>query len=559
MRVSRAGSRWGMSATALVTVMVVGLARNAAAGCGCQKPPPPVAEVRPNVTYAGAPVTLFSASLVEGEDYDVTFTSSATGDDTTVSARVVNRRDLGDGVFKNQLVVPVPELPLGPAAIVARLAGRTSPAINIQDADFTVAPAPVAVPSQYGEWRVPGYRAAVGKDGVVYVTLDLTGTTEPLVFEARALGYPLRFTNQDIIFRNAQGFLMQLLVGVDGEPVPGMFIVPASDPSSSDSDTLRYSRHEFSTYFLQHAERQPHAVDPTDPNWHLDGSRHVDHNHLILAIAGQLGHQRPDPGTTPAFDLGVTTYSLFHQGLVGVSSVTMSGRALTDGYDTAGSPPTPDGDVFSNGMVSVHDHAKIEGDATGAGFDVARDAAVSGSRTIGTPLSFMEIKVPAGIPDLGKLTVEPGSPEVADRAPHRSKGGKGTKRSGGPKGRRQRTLVGPGSFLVSDLTIAGRSTLFVDNSAGPVTLYVTGRVTVKGTGRIVVADPNPEKFAVYVASDQPVTFGGSAATRFYGVLYAPRSTVDIMGGGQWYGAFVGNALRAAGRSNVHYYRALKGR
>ena len=88
---------------------------------------------------------------------------------------------------------------------------------------------------------------------------------------------------------------------------------------------------------------------------------------------------------------------------------------------------------------------------------------------------------------------------------------------------------------------------------------MTGRVTVKGTGRIVVADPNPEKFAVYVASDQPVTFGGSAATRFYGVLYAPRSTVDIMGGGQWYGAFVGNALRAAGRSNVHYYRALKGR
>src|SRR5207244_7570941 len=96
---------------------------------------------------------------------------------------------------------------------------------------------------------------------------------------------------------------------------------------------------------------------------------------------------------------------------------------------------------------------------------------------------------------------------------NRGKRGKGTKPSGGRKGRRQRTLVGPGSFLVSDLTVAGRSTLFVDNSAGPVTLYVTGRVTVKGTGRIVVADPNPEKFAVYVASDQPVTFGGSAATR----------------------------------------------
>ena len=75
---------------------------------------------------------------------------------------------------------------------------------------------------------------------------------------------------------------------------------------------------------------------------------------------------------------------------------------------------------------------------------------------------------------------------------------------------------------------------------------------------MVVADPNPEKFAIYVASDQSVSFGGSAATHFYGVLYAPHSAVEIVGGGQWYGAFVGNSLRETGRSTVHYYRALKG-
>ena len=53
-------------------------------------------------------------------------------------------------------------------------------------------------------------------------------------------------------------------------------------------------------------------------------------------------------------------------------------------------------------------------------------------------------------------------------------------------------------------------------------------------------------------------FGGSAATRFYGVLYAPHSNVEIVGNGQWYGAFVGNALRETGRSAVHYYRPLAG-
>ncbi len=46
--------------------------------------------------------------------------------------------------------------------------------------------------------------------------------------------------------------------------------------------------------------------------------------------------------------------------------------------------------------------------------------------------------------------------------------------------------------------------------------------------------------------------------RFYGVLYAPHSNVEIVGNGQWYGAFVGNALRETGRSAVHYYRPLAG-
>src|SRR5207247_3327840 len=58
-----------------------------------------------------------------------------------------------------------------------------------------------------------------------------------------------------------------------------LFVFPAANPAT-DSDALHYSRHEFTTYFLQHMERQPHAVDSTDGNWHLDGSRHVDHNHL---------------------------------------------------------------------------------------------------------------------------------------------------------------------------------------------------------------------------------------------------------------------------------------
>ncbi len=47
-----------------------------------------------------------------------------------------------------------------------------------------------------------------------------------------------------------------------------------------------------------------HAIDPTDDDWHLDGTPHIDHNHLIVAIAGVYADgSLPQPGATKAFDL----------------------------------------------------------------------------------------------------------------------------------------------------------------------------------------------------------------------------------------------------------------
>src|SRR5689334_18786957 len=49
--------------------------RSAEAGCGCDKPPPSLAAIRPNVTWAGEPVSLFSSTFTVGTAYTVTFTS----------------------------------------------------------------------------------------------------------------------------------------------------------------------------------------------------------------------------------------------------------------------------------------------------------------------------------------------------------------------------------------------------------------------------------------------------------------------------------------------------
>src|SRR5438876_12261058 len=67
-------------------------ARAAHAGCGCQKPPPDLASVRPNATYVGAKVALFSSSFTVGQTYNVDFISGTTTTKVTVSATVVSRR-----------------------------------------------------------------------------------------------------------------------------------------------------------------------------------------------------------------------------------------------------------------------------------------------------------------------------------------------------------------------------------------------------------------------------------------------------------------------------------
>src|SRR5207247_3411597 len=276
-----------------------------------------------------------------------------------------------------------------------------------------------------------------------------------------------------------------------------LFVFPAANPAT-DSDALHYSRHEFTTYFLQHMERQPHAVDSTDGNWHLDGSRHVDHNHLILAIMGSVNGAPPAPGATPPFDLVLSTYSLFYQGLVGNASVSVGHSSQTDSYDPITGKSSAHGDVFTNGPLTLSGSAAIKGDATAASFSFSGSSRITGQQTLlAAPMSFMQILVPAGLPDLGALALSSGQ---------------------------TLTINWPGTFRVSALTMSGKSKLYIGNSGGPGTFYVTGGVSLAGAAKVYIADPDPEHLAIYVAGTAPVDLD-CGTPGLYGVVAAPPSSV----------------------------------
>jgi hypothetical protein len=505
----------------------------AQAGCGCEKAPPAPADVRPHMSWPGRDVTIFDPQLVPGETFEVRFAPATGAPAQVVSAVATSRRDFADGVAKPQLFVTLPDLPPGPTAIDVRRPGSDTALLALDDRSFTAMAQPLRVPSELGDWTYDQVHAAVDRDGVLYVGLDLAQLTQPMVFRAQALGVPLRFGNEDVLFYNTQGFLMQALVkptngAATVEPVPGMFVQATDD--ASDSDVLTYSRHEFATYFLQHGERREHAVDPQDASWHQNGTPHIDHDHLILAIDGRLQNGAAlAPGATPAFALKLTTASLFHHGVVGVSEVSMSGSSSVDFYDVGKDAFGAGAHVYSNENVTLAGRALVDGDAVAPQITVGRTASVRGKRvTDRAPWSFMDVQVPAGIPSLGSVDLSL---------------------------LQKRTITGPGSFVVSNLRVSMGATLEIDNRRGPVTLYVTGEVRVL-SGHIVVRNEDPEQFAIYSTASGSVRMTGLGSA-FYGVVYAPGSTVDISSTSDFYGAVVADRLRTDSGARIHFVSSLE--
>lgn len=326
-----------LTLTAFLAALALGVPSTPVeASCGCEKPPPVAAVIRPSFAFpardlfarcdltSGGCVALFSDALVVGAPYRAEF-RYGNGQTRRVEAVARRLRDLADGAWRVQLWVPVPpRSPLGPASIEVQAAGGRV-VLAVPDTDFTVIAPPVVVPEAGGTVVVDKYRAAVGRDGALYVALDVTGMLPRVDFAAKGFALALRYRKDDMLIYNTQGVLMEALSSVvrdedlndDGDwddPGEGDFnhngLLDNPDISqvvpgwSGDSDGFLYSRHPFDTYDAQHQPDAPHALDPTDPNWHVDGTRHTDNFHFVAVIGGAtLGGAALVPGATAPFSL----------------------------------------------------------------------------------------------------------------------------------------------------------------------------------------------------------------------------------------------------------------
>lgn len=242
----------------------------ALAGCGCDHPPPEYEYVLPSVIWPGMPVNLYSDDFDEGNEYTVRFG----GVSVTGTAAM-------DGEWRMRVRVELPEgLPLGPTPIWV-----DGLELSIPSSDFTVISKPYVLPGE-GKFTFRFQNLGVDADGVVYLPLDLSAVIDPVHIRARLMRYPLRIEDFGIL--NAQGYYLDA-VGLKR-------IIPAKRRRSSD--VVVYDRHSFETYYADHEEKGSHALSD-DPDYHLDGTPHIEHELLILAIGGHLKNgTTPEPGAT---------------------------------------------------------------------------------------------------------------------------------------------------------------------------------------------------------------------------------------------------------------------
>jgi hypothetical protein len=181
--------------------------------------------------------------------------------------------------------------------------------VQHDDSIFTVLPPFVTVPPEDGVFESRYFDVAVDRQGTVLLPLDLTRVLDGTQFAFQFKDLRLAFGPGDVVFYSKDGVDLTLFtLAVDDSDKRqwgsyyGWEVDEDGDISGyryqnrfartrdllTSSDILTYWRHEFRTYHTAHLPGRTHEVN--ELGFHSDGTRHVDHDFIVLAISGMQRH-----------------------------------------------------------------------------------------------------------------------------------------------------------------------------------------------------------------------------------------------------------------------------
>ncbi|HKX45375.1 MAG TPA: hypothetical protein VJP77_01620 [Planctomycetota bacterium] len=261
-------------------------------------------------------------------------------------------------------------------------------------------------------------------------------------------------------------------------------------------------------------------------------------------------------------------------GAFGETGLTMDSNAQVDSFDStegdyasqavngSGSDlhANTNGDVGSNGTIDLDSNVKVWGDATpgpGETVDLGPNVVLSGSTAPMPEAMVLDPIVLPVLPTTGALEVPGGSVTVASGSYHYTALNCGSNDTV--------TIVGPATLVFDSFDLDSGSQFLIDNTNGPVEMYVINDFTLNSNTLIATLDKNPLDFSLNLLSDNIINPGievdldevdFESNAKLYGTIYAPDSMVEINSNFELYGAVIAEIVHLDSNSKIHFDEAL---
>jgi hypothetical protein len=257
----------------------------------------------------------------------------------------------------------------------------------------------------------------------------------------------------------------------------------------------------------------------------------------------------------------------------GIDWVNLSSQAKVDSYDSAlgtyaaqavhgagsNSYALTNGNVGSDGNISMSQNSLIFGNAQAGPGDtttVIGNAAVSGSTApMVTAITWPAVTLPVN-PANGNTSFNNNATVATGTHAY------GSTTIGGNV---QLSVTGPATLVFDSLTLRTGSSIVVDSTHGPVSIYIANNLVMNSNTTIHALDYKPAGIQVNLLSDNvfdpsvqvaldTVTFNSNSS--LYGTIYAPTAAITIDSNFQVYGGIVSRRVDLRSNSRVHFDQAL---
>ncbi|MEW6440958.1 MAG: IPT/TIG domain-containing protein [bacterium] len=277
-----------LSLITLIVAMLSVATADVQAGCGCDHPSPCPQPVLPAFGSPGDTIVLTGSGFsTEKDGNEVEFGRSFAVKVAATDAEHIRVQVPGSKFGKEQSVV-------GPMAIRVKTGNQVT--AEYSSDLFTYLPRAIVLEESQGHYMFLGFPLAVDSSGVLNIPIDLSGITAATNFAVYIRNLPLDFDANDVIIYNKDGFNLNLFtLNVEGIEKQwgdwyGAQVLGTID--SDSSDLLSYWRHDFVAYKAAHSPGGAYYEEAGGV--HPDGTLHVDHDRLNVAISGMLRDPR-DP------------------------------------------------------------------------------------------------------------------------------------------------------------------------------------------------------------------------------------------------------------------------